>query len=227
MDSMAKQTGFFQYGAEEVNWLKAKDSLLGEAMEQIGHIHRPVIPDVFMSLVKSIVGQQISTKAQVTVWNRMLDRFSPFTPETIGTATEEELQGAGISMRKAVYIKEMADSVLTGRLALHSLNSLSDEEVCATLTQIKGIGVWTAEMVMTFSMERKDIISWGDLAIHRGLRMLYRHRRITPELFRKYQRRYSPYATVASLYLWAIAGGALPHLTDPAPKTAAQKKGRR
>jgi DNA-3-methyladenine glycosylase II len=69
-----------------------------------------------------------------------------------------------------------------------------------------------------FSMERMDILSWGDLAIHRGLRMLYRHREITPKLFAKYKRRYSPYGTVASLYLWAIAGGACEGLTDPAPK---------
>ena len=224
MDKIAAQTYFFQYGDEEINWLKSRDSLLGEVIEQIGHIKRPIIPDVFMSLVKSIVGQQISTKAQITVWNRMLERFSPFTPEIIGAATEEELQAVGISMRKAVYIKEMANSVLTGKLDLIGLEALSDEDVCAALTQIKGIGIWTAEMVMTFSMQRRDIISWGDLAIHRGLRMLYRHRKITPELFQKYQRRYSPYATVASLYLWAIAGGAFPELNDPAPKTAAQKK---
>ena len=68
-------------------------------------------------------------------------------------------------------------------------------------------------------MERPDIISYGDLAILRGMRMLYRHRKVTPKLFQKYRKRYSPYASVASLYLWAIAGGALPELTDPAPKS--------
>jgi len=94
-----------------------------------------------------------------------------------------------------------------------------DEEVCRELSALDGIGVWTAEMLMTFSMQRPDIISFGDLAIHRGLRMLYHHRKITRDLFDKYKRRYSPYATVASLYLWAIAGGAIPELRDRASKS--------
>jgi DNA-3-methyladenine glycosylase II len=100
---------------------------------------------------------------------------------------------------------------------------MADSEICKRLVEIKGIGVWTAEMLMTFSMQRPDILSWDDLAIHRGLRMLYRHRKITPALFAKYKRRYSPYASVASLYLWAIAGGACPSLTDPAQKKIKKK----
>lgn len=91
--------------------------------------------------------------------------------------------------------------------------------MCRELSALDGIGVWTAEMLMTFSMQRPDIISFGDLAIHRGLRMLYHHRKITRDLFDKYKRRYSPYATVASLYLWAIAGGAIPELRDRASKS--------
>jgi DNA-3-methyladenine glycosylase II len=83
--------------------------------------------------------------------------------------------------------------------------------------------VWTAEMLMTFSMQRPNIMSWGDMAIHRGLRMLYRHCKIDKKLFQKYKRRYSPYATVASLYLWAIAGGAC-GLKDYAPMTDAGKR---
>ena len=78
--------------------------------------------------------------------------------------------------------------------------------------------MWTAEMLLIFSLQRPDVVSFGDLAIQRGMRMLYRHRKITRQLFEKYRRRYSPYGTTASLYLWALAGGALPDLTDPAPK---------
>lgn len=224
MESLHSETQHFQYGEKEINWLKSKDAVLGEVIDKIGQISRVVIPDVFIALLKSIVGQQISTKAQATIWNRMLERYSPLTPAKIAEISVEELQAVGISMRKATYIKGMAASVLNGDLDLPNLHKLSDEDVCATLCQIKGIGIWTAEMVMTFSMQRMDIMSWGDLAIHRGLRMLYRHRKITPELFAKYKRRYSPYATVASLYLWAIAGGAIPELNDPAPKTEMQKK---
>lgn len=100
---------------------------------------------------------------------------------------------------------------------------MTDEEVIEALSSLKGIGVWTAEMIMTFCMQRPDIVSYGDLAILRGMRMLYRHRQIDKVKFRRYRKRYSPYGTIASLYLWAIAGGAIPNLTDPAPKKKRKK----
>jgi len=120
-------------------------------------------------------------------------------------------------MRKATYIQGITQAIVEGDLDLEALYTMSDEEVCAQLTKLKGIGVWTAEMILTFSLQRPDIVSFGDLAILRGMRMLYRHRELTRPLFEKYRRGYSPYGTVASLYLWAIAGGAIPELTDPAP----------
>lgn len=219
------ETHYFKYGQEEIEYLKSRDQALAVAIQQIGHINRLVIPDIFTALLKSIVGQQISTQAQETIWNRILERFAPLTPENISLIPAEELQSCGLSFRKVTYIKGLADAVLDGSLNLDQLPSMSDEEVIKSLTQIKGIGVWTAEMILIFSMERPNVISYSDLAILRGLRMLYRHRKITPQLFAKYKRRYSPYASVASLYLWAIAGGALPDLTDPAPKKKVKKKG--
>jgi 3-methyladenine DNA glycosylase/8-oxoguanine DNA glycosylase len=215
---------YFEYGEKEVQWLRFRDPVLGEAMDKIGHIDRQVMSDLFTALVNVIVGQQISAKAQATIWTRMQERLGEITPENIEAISTEELQTCGISMRKASYIKDAAGSVLDGSLNLETLRTLPDEEVCKRLSQIKGIGVWTAEMLMTFSMQRPNVMSFGDLAILRGLRMLHNHRTITPKLFEKYKRRYSPYATVASLYLWAIAGGACPELVDHAPKTEAQKK---
>lgn len=107
---------------------------------------------------------------------------------------------------------------MDGSLDLEALQTMSDQEVCNRLSQIKGVGVWTAEMLMIFSMQRKDIISSGDMAIIRGLRMLYHHRKIMPQLFAKYKRRYSPYASIASLYLWQVSHGACAGLVDLAPK---------
>ena len=207
----------FEYGDAETEWLKSRDPDLCAAIEHIGHINRKVVPDLFAALVNVIVGQQISSKAQATIWARMQAIFPAMTPEAVAALPLEQLQACGISFRKASYIKEAAETVLNGTLDLHGLHALPDGEVCERLSRIKGIGKWTAEMLMIFSMQRKDILSWGDLAIIRGLRMLYRHRKITPTLFAKYKRRYSPYATIASLYLWAIAGGASPHLIDRAP----------
>lgn len=218
------QTQYFQYGSTEVDWLKSRDPALSAVIDEIGHIERAVTPDLFTALVSSIVAQQISSKANATVWSRMRDLLGIVSPQTISVVPVEALQACGMTMRKAVYIKEVAELVSSGQLDLEYLNELSDEEVCARLVQIRGIGVWTAEMLMTFSMQRMNVMSWGDLAIQRGLRMLYRHRKITPPLFAKYKRRYSPYATVASLYLWAIAGGALDHLVDLAAKPKPARK---
>ena len=210
-------TNYFEYGEKEKQWLRSRDPVLSAAMDEIGHVHREVQPDLFKALINSIVGQQISTKAHVTIWNRMQERFAPITPENFENLRAEDIQTCGISMRKALYIKSIADAVSDGGLDLTLLPAMTDAEISASLVQLKGIGLWTAEMLMIFSMQRPDILSWDDLAIQRGLRMLYRHRTITPKLFAKYKKRYSPHASVASLYLWAIAGGACASLKDCAP----------
>lgn len=214
----------FEYGEREKEYLRAKDKVLAAAMDEIGHVHREVTPDLYAALVQQIVSQQISTKGAVTIWNRMTAAFGTISPENMGKASAESIQSCGMSMRKATYIKEFTQMVLEGDLDLQALPAMPDDELCAHLATIKGIGIWTAEMLMTFSLQRPDVMSWDDIAIHRGLRMLYRHRKITKQLFARYKKRYSPYASVACLYLWEIAGGGCIGLTDPAPMTEAQKK---
>lgn len=213
-----RQPRYFVYGDDATDYLKTRDAKLGAAIEAIGHIEREVHPDLFAALVNSIVGQQIATKAQKTIWRRMIKAYGQITPEAIAAASIDELQAFGMTFRKAGYIRSAAEKVLDGTLDLEGLRELPDDEVCRQLVALDGVGVWTAEMLMTFSLQRPDIMSFGDLAILRGLRMVERHRVITPALFEKYRRRFSPYGTVASLYLWAVAGGAIKGLTDPAPK---------
>jgi DNA-3-methyladenine glycosylase II len=197
----------FKYGQVELDYLKKKDKKLAEAIERIGMIEREVIPDLFAALINSIVGQQISAKAAATIWNRMLDRFGEITSQKLAEAIVEEIQQCGLSMRKANYIKNISDAVKKGELNLEELSDLPDDEVCRRLSALNGIGVWTAEMLMTFSMQRPNIVSWGDLAIRRGMMMLYHHKELDKARFEKYKKRYSPYGTVASLYLWAISVG--------------------
>lgn len=216
----------FEYGEREVSWLKSKDKKLGAVMDRLGPIRREVIPDLYISLIQQIVSQQISGKAARTIWLRMQEAFGEITPASLHRAEERAIQQCGMSMRKALYIKDVTRQVLEGECDLPGLYELPDEEVCARLSAFKGIGTWTAEMLMLFSMQRPNVFSWDDIAIIRGLRMLYRHRRVTRAMFEKYRKRYSPYASVASLYLWAIAGGACPELDDPAPLSEAQKKKR-
>ncbi len=207
---------YLQYGEKETAYLKARDPALGKAIDEIGHIQREVIPDIFMALINAIIGQQISTKAQRTIWLRFNDMFNPVKPQTIASLSAETIQTCGLSMRKAQYIKEIAQNIVDGSLDTEELKEMPDEQLCARLSRIKGVGTWTAEMLMIFSLQRPDIMSWSDMAIHRGLRMLHRHREITPQLFAKYKRRYSPYGTVASLYIWRVSHGMLKGITDPA-----------
>ena len=204
-----KKLNHFKYTDREINHLKKKDKKLGLVIDKIGIIQREINPDLFSSLVNSIVGQQISTKAHHTIWERMINGLGEITPTTILACSEEELQSYGMSFRKVSYIRGVAKRVVDDELDIEALREKSDEEVCKELVKIPGVGVWTAEMLMLFSMERPNILSYGDLAILKGLMILYGHKDISKERFERYRRRYSPYGSVASLYLWAIAGGAL------------------
>lgn len=213
----------FRYGEVETSWLASHDPRLGDAIERIGPIEREVDPDLFSSVMHHIIGQQISTKAQATIWRRMCERLGEVTPETVLAAGEGELQALGMTFRKAGYLMELARRIETGAFDLAAVERMPDEEAIRALDELPGIGRWTAEMILLFCLERPNVLSWDDLAIQRGMRMLYHHRRITPELFAKYRRRYSPYGSTASLYLWAIAGGAIPGMRDWAPKRKASK----
>ncbi len=214
---------YFKYGEEEVTFLKKRDKLLGAAIDRIGRIYRATENDLFCSVVRHIIGQQISTRAQETVWQRLGERTGLVNAETICSLDLAALQGLGMTFRKAGYIKDFAEKVRDRELDIQALHHLPDAEVIKKLSSLKGVGPWTAEMVMIFCMQRPDIVSYGDLAIHRGMRMLYHHRNIDRKRFAKYARRYSPHGTVASLYLWAVAGGAIPEMRDYAPEKTGKK----
>lgn len=208
----------FIYGTAETEYLKSKDKVLGEIIDKVGHIERETDPDLFSSVVHHIVGQQISTKAQTTIWKRIREELGNVNAQNISKAGMEKLQSFGISFRKAAYIMEFAEKVQTGEFNLQRIPQMSDEEAVRALVSLRGIGVWTAEMILLFCLQRPDIFSYDDLAIQRGLRMTYHHRKIDRKLFEKYRRRYSPYCSTASLYLWAVAGGAVEGMRDYAPK---------
>ena len=209
---------YFQYTTKETDYLSQKDKRLGEAIQKIGPIQREVDTDLFSAVVHHIIGQQISTKAQATIWQRMRETLGTVDAEHILAAGVPQLQKLGMTFRKAEYITDFAQKVQSGKFDLEGIWQKPDEEAIRELSNLKGIGVWTAEMILLFCMQRPDVFSYDDLAIQRGLRMLYHHRKIDRKLFAKYRRRFSPYCSVASLYLWAIAGGAIPEMHDYAPK---------
>lgn len=210
---------YFTYGAAELNYLRKKDKRLGGVIDCVGPIRREVDPDLFSSVVHHIIGQQISTKAQATIWQRMRDALGQVNAETVLAAGVPRLQALGMTFRKAEYITDFAEKVHTGAFDLAAVERMSDEDAIEALRALKGIGVWTAEMILLFCMQRPDIFSYDDLAIQRGLRMVYHHREIDRALFEKYRRRFSPYCSVASLYLWAVSGGAIPEMRDYKPKS--------
>ncbi len=213
----------FVYGDEEIAYLKKRDKKLGAVIERVGYIDRPGDDDLFTAVVRNIVGQQISTAAMVTVWRRMSDAFSPITADALASSSVEHLQSFGMTFKKAGYIKGFAEKVSNGDFDIYALHEMGDADVIKALSSLDGIGVWTAEMIMIFCMGRPDVLSFGDLAILRGMRMVYRRKKIDRAAFEMLRRRYSPYGTVASLYIWAVAGGALAELTDPAAKKTSGK----
>lgn len=216
---------YFKYGNKELAYLKSQDKVLGEIIDKVGMIQRETDSDLFSSVVHHIIGQQISTKAQATIWQRMQEYLGEINAANIAAANAVSLQALGMTFRKAEYIKDFAAKVINGSFDLEKIAALSDEAAIKELVTLKGIGVWTAEMILLFCLQRPDIFSFDDLAIQRGLRMVYHHRKIDRQLFEKYRRRFSPYCSVASLYLWAAAGGAVPELKDYLPdKKAAVKK---
>ncbi len=204
----------FAYGEAELAWLRKKDKRLGEVIDRIGHIDRTVDPDLFSSVIHHIIGQQISMKAQATIWQRMQDALGAVSAETILAAGIPKLQSLGMTFRKAEYITDFAEKVHTGAFDLDAVAHMGDADAIRALSSLKGIGVWTAEMILLFCLQRPDIFSFDDLAIRRGLRMVYHHRDIDRSRFERYRRRFSPYCSVASLYLWAVSGGAIPELKD-------------
>ena len=205
-------------GEEELAYLKAKDKKLGAVIERLGVLKRPVHNDVFSAVVHHIIGQQISTKAQEAVWARLLAKVGTVDATHLLTLGREKLQAVGTSFRKADYIMDFAEKTASGAFDIAAVEEMSDADVIAALSSLKGVGAWTAEMLLIFTLRRPDVLSFGDLGIQRGLRMLYRHKEIDRRKFERYKKRYSPYASTASLYLWAIAGGAVEGLTDPAAR---------
>ncbi|WP_315710212.1 DNA-3-methyladenine glycosylase family protein [Brenneria uluponensis] len=197
---------FFIYGDTETDWLSKRDKRMAEAIARFGVIRRPSMPDLFSALVTYIVEQQISVAAARTVNQRLLTLCDgALTPESVYNLSPEDIQACGMTMKKAHYILGVAQSAVSGAVDLSAVQHMDDQAVIKTLTTLNGVGVWTVEMLLIFSLRRPDVLSWGDLAIQRGMMRLYHHKKLSREQFERYRRRYSPYGTTASLYLWEMA----------------------
>lgn len=198
---------YFEYGKTEIEYLSSRDVLLGKAIDRIGIIKRQVFPEPFTALIYSIVGQQISGRAAETVWNRLVAAVGEVMPETLGQIELNCIQSCGMSVRKSEYIKGIAEAALSGAVDFKKLDNMSDSDIINKLTKLRGVGVWTVEMLLIFSLCRPDVLSYNDFGIRKGIMELYQLSELNRDQFEIFRKRYSPYGTTASLYLWEIAAG--------------------
>lgn len=162
-------------------------------------------PNHFLDLVDIVTGQQLSMKAAATIYRRFLALFDTPTPsaQQILNTSHEDLRSVGLSNSKAGYIKNIAAAIKEGSLDLETLPSLSDVQVTQQLTALKGLGPWSAEMFLMFSLRRPDVFSLGDLGVRTAISRLYHIDREDKQKILKLSERWRPYRTYACRYLWA------------------------
>ena len=202
---VAKTSEFFAYGKPEIDALSDRDPVLGKAIARIGHIFRKTTTDPFTGLIRSISGQQISGKAHAAIWQRFRQNYDRIAPETIIAGGSEKLRLCGVSRTKATTILTVAKEFAGGCLCNQNWPELADSEINELLLKICGIGPWTVEMALIFTFHRPNVLSFGDLAIRRGMSRLYQINDITKEFFATKKSLYAPYATIAGFYLWELA----------------------
>lgn len=189
--------------------LKRIDPVLGAMIARVGQCRWEGKSDHthFGFVLRCIVYQQLSGKAAATIFSRVQDLYggrSPTEPELLATRVPK-LRAAGLSGRKVEYAKELAARSHSGELALHDLHALDDDAVIKTLVSVRGIGRWTAQMVLMFHLGRPDVFPELDLGVQKGLQQLLGLRRLpSPEQTAKLGERWAPYRTVAAWYLWRI-----------------------
>lgn len=159
----------------------------------------------FTAITRSIVFQQLSGKAASTIYGRFAALFADETPVTqkLLELSEDQLRGVGLSRQKIGYLRDLATRVHGGDLPIDTLHELSDDEIIAALTSVKGIGRWTAQMFLMFRLGRPDVLPDLDLGIQKGIQRAYRMRKLpTPKRVLEVGAKWAPYRTIASWYLW-------------------------
>ncbi|MCB1537773.1 MAG: DNA-3-methyladenine glycosylase 2 family protein [Rhodospirillales bacterium] len=169
-------------------------------IDSIAHRHRPCS---YAAFVRTIVGQQLSTKAAATIWGRVAALADPFVPETVLALDDAALRGAGLSGQKIGYLRGLSAAVAAGDFSFSRLRHMDDAEVIAAITALKGFGRWSAEMVLIFALARLDVFSGGDLGLREGMRRVLKlDARPSEKAAVKLAERWAGHRTAASLLLW-------------------------
>jgi DNA-3-methyladenine glycosylase II len=187
-----------------LNHLKKCDPILRGIIERVGPCRMEYGPPEFCSLAEAIVYQQLNGKAAVTIFNRFAQLAGePLTPEGILKLSDAQLRSVGLSKQKSSYLKDLAAKTASGALDFSRLHELSDEEVIKHLTQVKGIGVWTAHMFLIFSLRRPNVLPTGDYGVQVAVKKHYKKRKLPkPGDMEKIARAWEPYRSVACWYMW-------------------------
>jgi DNA-3-methyladenine glycosylase II len=187
-----------------VSHLKKSDAVLASIITRVGSCQIAYREPSFEALARSIVFQQLSTKAARTIYGRLEEAAGgSLTPESIQNLSVGEMRRCGLSKQKIGYIRDLAEHALSGKVDFARLPDMSDEEVIVTLTDIKGVGVWTAHMFLIFALRRPNVLAVGDLGVRTAIRRYYKKRKLpTPSQIEKLAVAWHPYCSVACWYLW-------------------------
>lgn len=186
-------------------YLIKSDPILGEVIKNYPPFERRVGENYFVNLAETIISQQLSIKAADTIWLRFVKLFpkNKITPENVITTDTEKMRECGISYQKIGYIKDLAEKTLVSGIVFEQFDIMTDEEIIAELIKVKGIGRWTAEMFLMFTMGRPDVFSYGDLGIRKAIQRIYSlKKQPTQKKAEQIAKQWIPYRTVACRYLW-------------------------
>jgi DNA-3-methyladenine glycosylase II len=190
--------------ADRVEHLRRADPVLARIIERVGPYRLKTMEASFHGLARSIVYQQLSGRAAGTIFGRLVAATSdPLRPEAVLRCSIQQLRELGLSQQKASYVRDLAERTASGEVDFAKLPALADDEIIRVLTAVKGVGVWTVQMYLIFALERPDVLPVADLGIRAAIRKAYRTRQLPkPARIEKIARRWHPYCSVASWYLW-------------------------
>jgi DNA-3-methyladenine glycosylase II len=191
------------YWSQAIRELAERDAVLCALIERFRGLGLATRGDAFTTLARSIVGQQISVKAAQSVWDRLAARLETVTPDAIARTRKPALRNCGLSGQKADYLKDLARKFLDGKLDPGRWTALEDEPVIMELTQVRGVGRWTAEMFLMFHLARPDVLPVADLGLQRAMRLHYnRGRALSIARMQRIGAAWAPWRSVATWYLW-------------------------
>lgn len=191
------------YGMKEMQYISDKHPVMKTLVEHYGKLQMGKVKDIYTSLVLHIISQMLANSVSEILIKRFLNLVGEITPENVIRVGKEAIRECGISLKKAEYILELSHSIVEKVYDFSGLESMSDDETVKYLMQIKGVGKWTAEMIVEFTMGRLNIFSYDDVALQNGIKKAHGFKTLSKMRFEQLRKLYAPYCSVASVYYYA------------------------